>query len=273
MFNCLDNLVECASFGSRTSVRKFFVAAATAALLSTAGAANAATVTIVGTYTLSYTALHGSSSAVTLTGDLPTTSTSTGKVSSSSWNSSTHTESFTLSFDAANPTAIPAINMFAAAPKDTGTGTYANHVWSNDCNSACVANNYTNDGTITVTFNFTMPGVAGSPDLVMTGLYQAKYYGPALSCATGPGSPSSGKTDCVTWNNDPNPVLVTFTNGDTLSINMINAEDWTIYPQISFNLTVPTATPLPGALPLFVSGSGLLGFLGWRRQKRNVKAA
>jgi hypothetical protein len=29
-----------------------------------------------------------------------------------------------------------------------------------------------------------------------------------------------------------------------------------------------TATPLPGALPLFASGGGLLGFLGWRRKRK-----
>jgi len=275
MFNSLDNLVECASFGLGASARKLFAAAAVA-LLATAGAANAATVTIVGSYTLSYTPSHGASDAVTLTGDLPTTSTSAGKVSSASWSSSTKTESFTLSFDATSPTTIPAINMFEAAPKDTGSGTYVTvggtRVYNADCNSACQGNNYTNDGTITVTFSFTMPGVAGSPDLTMTGLYQAKYVGTHLACATGAGSPSSGKTDCVTWNNDPNPVLVTFTNGDTLSIGMVNAEDWNIYPQITFGLTT-SQTPLPGALPLFVSGSGLLGLLGWRRQKRNAKVA
>jgi hypothetical protein len=31
---------------------------------------------------------------------------------------------------------------------------------------------------------------------------------------------------------------------------------------------VPNAVPLPGALPLFAAGAGLLGFLGWRRKKR-----
>jgi hypothetical protein len=31
-----------------------------------------------------------------------------------------------------------------------------------------------------------------------------------------------------------------------------------------------TVTPLPAALPLFASGSGLLGFLGWRRRRKNA---
>jgi PEP-CTERM motif-containing protein len=30
----------------------------------------------------------------------------------------------------------------------------------------------------------------------------------------------------------------------------------------------PGLVPLPGALPLFVAGAGLLGFVGWRRKKR-----
>jgi hypothetical protein len=36
---------------------------------------------------------------------------------------------------------------------------------------------------------------------------------------------------------------------------------------ITFN-PIPTATPLPAALPLFATGIGGLGFLGWRRKRK-----
>ena len=34
-----------------------------------------------------------------------------------------------------------------------------------------------------------------------------------------------------------------------------------------------SVTPLPAALPLFASGGGLLGFLGWRRRRKNAALA
>ena len=38
-------------------------------------------------------------------------------------------------------------------------------------------------------------------------------------------------------------------------------------------LAAASATPLPATLPLFVSGFGALGLLGWRRKKKSVSAA
>jgi hypothetical protein len=34
----------------------------------------------------------------------------------------------------------------------------------------------------------------------------------------------------------------------------------------------PSTTPIPAALPLFASGLGALGLLGWRRKRKNVAA-
>jgi hypothetical protein len=35
----------------------------------------------------------------------------------------------------------------------------------------------------------------------------------------------------------------------------------------------PAPTPLPAALPLFASGLGALGFLGWRKRRKAAAAA
>jgi hypothetical protein len=39
------------------------------------------------------------------------------------------------------------------------------------------------------------------------------------------------------------------------------------------NLDAVLVTPLPAALPLFASGLGAIGFLGWRRKRKNARAA
>jgi len=39
------------------------------------------------------------------------------------------------------------------------------------------------------------------------------------------------------------------------------------------SLTAPSATPLPSALPLFVTGFGAIGLLSWRRKRKPVAAA
>jgi hypothetical protein len=39
---------------------------------------------------------------------------------------------------------------------------------------------------------------------------------------------------------------------------------------VTFNVS---AVPLPGALPLFATGLGALGLLGWRRKKKVQAAA
>ena len=42
----------------------------------------------------------------------------------------------------------------------------------------------------------------------------------------------------------------------------------------NFNITInPNPVPLPGALPLFATGLGALGLLGWRRKRKAQTAA
>jgi PEP-CTERM motif len=67
-------------------------------------------------------------------------------------------------------------------------------------------------------------------------------------------------------------VLTSLAMGDySLAVTGYN----TAYGSYGLHITAagPTgATPLPGALPLFGSGLGLLGLLGWRRKRKNAAA-
>ena len=62
----------------------------------------------------------------------------------------------------------------------------------------------------------------------------------------------------------------TFTILDTApSGNTIASGDFTLD---SLTLNGPATTPLPAALPLFATGLGALGLLGWRRKRKNAAA-
>ena len=103
------------------------------------------------------------------------------------------------------------------------------------------------------------------------------------------GSSASG-TLAVTWPNQP--VHFLFTDGTALDVtlgnlnvscdpaanNCLAAQDPFYMSGTFLVLNGPTsgqdqiATPVPAALPLFATGLGALGLLGWRR-KRKAKAA
>ena len=58
-----------------------------------------------------------------------------------------------------------------------------------------------------------------------------------------------------------------------------NRYGWIVDNEFNFlaidnsSLTVAgAATPLPAALPLFASGLGAMGFLGWRRKRKAIAA-
>jgi hypothetical protein len=232
-------------------------AAGLAAVFSfgTVGTANAATVTITGSYTVSYTPIHGNN---------PTIADDLG-----SWVSGVRTFTETLTFGAAPTTGV---NFITVTP-------------SGSCGSGCVNN--TASGTLTVNFAFSNITVLSGSTTSDTALYQAKYSGSALSpCALNSGS---GQTDCVTWSGHAasqagghDTLAINFQQGSTtgiLDIILNDAEDWAITPKIQFQALTCGAgiqcgnqgtTPIPGALPLFASGLG--GGLLWLRRKRKIAA-
>jgi PEP-CTERM motif len=142
--------------------------------------------------------------------------------------------SFTETLTMGTPTAD--LNFFKVTPS----------YYCGSCGSSDTAT-----GTITVSFTFTEPtGATGS--LTDTATYTADYH---------------NDTDSVDWSSANDPIVVTFSNGDVLDVTLVNASDWAITPEISFDLTGPAATPLPATLPLFAGGLGLLGFFGRRKRK------
>jgi hypothetical protein len=232
-------------------------AAAAVALLAMTGAASANTVDV--TYVVSYTPstvisgvhTYAQGNGPGITGNLGT------------WHSSTKTgtkaETFAFSGDVISP-----VNFLTLNP-------------AGSCGTHCVNN--TAMGILTVNFTFYDEATDITAYLTETGIYSAKYSGSYLACSGKSGS-GSHQSDCIDWTGaaaTPD-ASVTFAVGlglDTLFVTLFNAEDWAIKPKIGFELTTSVEeipqTPLPGALPLFVGGAGMLGLVGWRRKKRTVR--
>ena len=126
-------------------------------------------------------------------------------------------------------------------------------------------------GTITVIFsNLTVNG-HNFGGFTETGLYTANY---------------SNQTDSIVWNGataqsgfglmQDNGVPLVFTkalNGGSfgiLSVDLVDGSDWNVQTKIEAQFAA--ATPIPGTLVLFGSGTGLLGLLmtGGKRRRKQV---
>ena len=151
-----------------------------ALLLASSESTHATTVSVVGSYTVTYIpdspTANGNAPTFTYAGDL---------------NHMSFTENLTLGAAATSPT-----NFFTINP-------------AGSCGSNCIksANEgtvsspkyyYMAQGTVSVTFSFSnLTVIPATSNLTETGLYQAKYGGlPLGPCAVPSGS---GDTDCITW--------------------------------------------------------------------------
>ena len=71
------------------------------------------------------------------------------------------------------------------------------------------------------------------------------------------------------WDNSTLPDILTTANGSIFSVDFSDGLDLTLGNSATVQATV-TATsvvPIPAALPLMAGGLGLLGFMGWRRNR------
>jgi hypothetical protein len=140
--------------------------------------------------------------------------------------------------------------------------------------------------TVTETYDFTATGISGSPVTTWDGSFTITFDPTVLGFAT---------LDAFSSNLDAsfNPFTAVVQGPDQLVVgdnctatgcgagagqawlvfNVDNSGNnpsgvfWAINDQLSTNLSV-TQTPLPAALPLFASGLGGLGLLGWRRKRK-----
>jgi len=213
----------------KTTMPMFLAGAAAIAILTGAGTASAATLPLDGSYTVSYTATTGNGPSFS-----EPSSNAVG-----TFNSSNDKGSFSKTLTLNSLTSD--MNFFTVSP-------------SGNCGYCGMSDTAT--GTIAVTFSFTEPsGAIGS--VVADATYTADYKNDTDSVVWTSGTPINSTTQ---------QIVVDFTDGAFLDIDLIDASDWSITPQISFDLD-PTTTPLPAGLPLFVGGLGVLGFAGWRRKR------
>ena len=152
-----------------------------------------------------------------------------------------------------------------------------------------------NDGTNSVTGTITTNGHTGallSTDITGWSLVFQAGGATGITIGTTPsffGSPLQASTSVLDF--EPTGGDVAFINGDfwqllgtshsppfRAEVFVRNGVTTTVPFTALFNdlpigvaeSTAPDPTPLPGALPLFASGGALLGFLVWRRKRKQI---
>ena len=148
--------------------------------------------------------------------------------------------------------------------------------WSSDYLSNATVANQTHQLTITLS----SPVTAFGMDVAIVNTDQRMTCGSGSSCPSpatfslsnnfstvfnspfgSPGNPYGRSVQFVGFLSD--------TPFDTIRLDPGSvSQGWMV-----FDVTSATATPLPAALPLFASGAGLIGFLGWRKKRKAQASA
>ena len=83
----------------------------------------------------------------------------------------------------------------------------------------------------------------------------------------------------MSWINDPGTENFSFSANvgvnDSIAfivgVNTFAGYGWGTTPIVA-TITSDLVLPLPAALPLFMTGAGIIGLLGWRRKRKNAAA-
>jgi len=236
-----------------------------AVAVTLAGASAAHAVTVTGTLTVTLSGFDGNLPTIgvaptdidTFNGNQSPTGTHNPVFFSSIKVKTKTPRTYTSSVDLTNvPLGITTYNFMQIDP-------------AGNCGSGCTTDysQYQDRGLIdsgTITVSFTGTG-SDSGTFTDTGTFTAKYSGATLGCASSDKS-SKNTTDCIVWGT---PTVDTFNvPGETAAIDLVNAVDWDLVPQIQLGLSTHSqiGTPLPATLPLFAGGLGALALVGKRRK-------
>jgi hypothetical protein len=123
--------------------------------------------------------------------------------------------------------------------------------------------------------NYTFPGVLNTFDVLINGDvvgsfdFLSTYANSGLFKYNGPESMSFDLNFTFPLVAGPDFTLSIIATSTVYN----NGGSWNWLPGGTVTLTGPAATPLPAALPLFSTGLGALGLLGWRRKRKNAALA
>jgi hypothetical protein len=149
------------------------------------------------------------------------------------------------------------------------SGTYFAYLGTNPASTISQTFADTAGQTLAVSFYYASNGDLNPPPPNSNEL-QALFNGTAKFTGT-----NIASTGTIVGTTIPLYVEVTFdvtaTGLDTLSFSSFDVPSALALDDVTVT-SVPSATPLPAALPLFAGGLGALGLLGWRKKRKNASA-